>query len=767
MSRIRPNIARLADWHRIKGIYGINRRVSAIVVRHVGLGALCRVGGERAPAILRNREMSWNPSDQRHDFLQEGASFDAVVIGHDDERRELILSKKAADPDPLDQFLVAHRDGSEVEGRVFRILSSGDLVIALEGGVEGLAPQHTIPRPKANEELTAAWTIKVGDWVRAKVTGVERPAGRVRLNVEAARQAAERVAEVRVREIEQFSPVQRTAPAVTAPPTSPPPPEALDVLLVENDPDISEPLAFYLRTRGHRVHHARTRADAEKALAELTGLDVAVIDLQLSGDHGGDVLRKARERFPRARLYLFTGNPAAVYYPQNALADRTVFKPIANHALVALVEGRSVEAMVVRPASLDEGITEFLGSNPTDLGSLTARDLVDAHLRSVQEVYPRATVALLGHDAEVSAIRCLRVQGGSAEPFARFAQPLFASPIADVLVDGIPVRINLNRMANPSASFRGFMSALRASYLIGLPVPAESAPLPLGMFLFLPDVPEGSPEAMTRLHVRVDALGVALDRAVLDAQLLQNQRAMCAGGLFLALTHELSNSIHAVLGQLSLLRDYVTGEQATQVPEANKLKVIDRMTARVTGLMTTFDELLGTVKPRANAAVVPLTEVLGQVVDATRTTADHHNVRLFVPDLVDPRVRGLPVPAVFRQALFNLVLNAIQHTGAYRMANELQNGLVTVTAEYETAEDGEWVVIRIRDNGPGVDGTATDRVFDMYHTTRKRGSGLGLYVTRNIVESCRGRVEVERTVKFVETTFAVRLPARTDRGGQA
>ena len=78
--------------------------------------------------------------------------------------------------------------------------------------------------------------------------------------------------------------------------------------------------------------------------------------------------------------------------------------------------------------------------------------------------------------------------------------------------------------------------------------------------------------------------------------------------------------------------------------------------------------------------------------------------------------------------------------------------------ELEQDEDGEWLAIRVKDNGPGLDGEVADKVFDMYHTTRKRGSGLGLYITRSIVESSRGTVEVERSVKFIDTVFLVRIP---------
>jgi signal transduction histidine kinase len=277
------------------------------------------------------------------------------------------------------------------------------------------------------------------------------------------------------------------------------------------------------------------------------------------------------------------------------------------------------------------------------------------------------------------------------------------------------------------------------------------------VFLFAPDAADDESRAVTRLQVRVDALAVALDRAMLDAQLLQNQRALCAGGLFLALTHELSNGIHAILSQLSVLKDAV-GEHHMAFTPVEREGLVAAATARTRGLMQTFDDLLATVKPKTGVTTTNLAAVLTQVYESTRSVAGQLHVHLFFPAITNPRVRDARVPVLLQQALLNLVLNAAQHTGTYRLANALQNGLVEVKAELERDEDGEWLAVRIRDNGPGIDGEAVPRVFDMYHTTRKRGSGLGLYVTRGIVESTQGTVEVERSIKFIETVILVRIP---------
>jgi signal transduction histidine kinase len=98
------------------------------------------------------------------------------------------------------------------------------------------------------------------------------------------------------------------------------------------------------------------------------------------------------------------------------------------------------------------------------------------------------------------------------------------------------------------------------------------------------------------------------------------------------------------------------------------------------------------------------------------------------------------------QAFLNLILNALDATE--------KAGRVEVSA----VADGGDVVVRVRDDGRGVSPEHASRLFTPYFTTRKDGTGLGLFVTRQLVADHGG------TVTFTSepgagTTFEVRLPA--------
>jgi signal transduction histidine kinase len=95
----------------------------------------------------------------------------------------------------------------------------------------------------------------------------------------------------------------------------------------------------------------------------------------------------------------------------------------------------------------------------------------------------------------------------------------------------------------------------------------------------------------------------------------------------------------------------------------------------------------------------------------------------------------------------NLILNAVQSmSGGGKLA------LATGTGE------GETVFASVADTGSGIDGKDLEHIFDPFFTTKENGSGLGLAIVYRIVESHKGRVEVN-SMRGKGTTITVALPA--------
>jgi signal transduction histidine kinase len=103
-------------------------------------------------------------------------------------------------------------------------------------------------------------------------------------------------------------------------------------------------------------------------------------------------------------------------------------------------------------------------------------------------------------------------------------------------------------------------------------------------------------------------------------------------------------------------------------------------------------------------------------------------------------------PQQIQQVLTNLVSNAYQAM--------LNGGKLTIS----THADGDSAVISVSDNGVGIPAENLDKLFEPLFTTKPKGIGLGLVVSRNLVEANGGFLTVEST-RGVGSNFIITLPA--------
>ena len=103
------------------------------------------------------------------------------------------------------------------------------------------------------------------------------------------------------------------------------------------------------------------------------------------------------------------------------------------------------------------------------------------------------------------------------------------------------------------------------------------------------------------------------------------------------------------------------------------------------------------------------------------------------------------------RAIQNVLINAIQ-------ACPEKSGIVTVSC---TQKDF-YVDLRVEDNGAGIPAAQLTKVFDPYFTTKQAtsGTGLGLYITKKVIEDHNGSIKAESTPD-VGTVFTIRLPLQS------
>jgi signal transduction histidine kinase len=129
---------------------------------------------------------------------------------------------------------------------------------------------------------------------------------------------------------------------------------------------------------------------------------------------------------------------------------------------------------------------------------------------------------------------------------------------------------------------------------------------------------------------------------------------------------------------------------------------------------------------------VDVNETILEVVALTRREAERHRVALqtrLARDL--PPVWGDRIQ--LQQVVLNLLTNAID---AIKASGEGPRELLVGSGR----DDAQGVLVTVRDSGPGLDPDSLDRLFEAFHTTKPDGLGMGLAISRSIVEAHGGRL---------------------------
>jgi signal transduction histidine kinase len=242
-----------------------------------------------------------------------------------------------------------------------------------------------------------------------------------------------------------------------------------------------------------------------------------------------------------------------------------------------------------------------------------------------------------------------------------------------------------------------------------------------------------------------------------------SRKLAALGRLSAGVAHEVKNPLNAMMIHLELLRQQVrptlarqsarasADPRATAVvdpPPVNRdaaLEHVDVIAKEIRRLDEVVQGFLKFTRPEdLKLQPIALSMLLDGIVPIVRPEADRAGVELTIECEGVPDVNG--DPAMLRQAFLNLALNACQ---------AMPNG-GTLRIACETAR-GRRVRISVSDTGVGIKPEHLQRIFDLYFTTKEKGSGIGLSMVYRTVQMHDGDIEVQSTPGS-GTTFTILLP---------
>ncbi|MEM8671194.1 MAG: ATP-binding protein [Planctomycetota bacterium] len=758
---------RLSDWHRVKRTLQEGRVVQARVEAHEGFGAICSVGEgrRRVRATVRKHELSWDPDEQNLGDLPIGSSFEAIVIGVDEQWRELRLSKKAAEPSPIVSFAQTHKVGDVVDCEVRR-LAPRVVVVRLPAGLEGEIPWNDVPKIKTppEENVSEPWQLVVGDQVKAAIRSVNVSERKVRLSIVAAVNQLTATDRANGQALRRQQSTAASSDWTASPSDSkkwdvPPRTKQLSVLFVEDEPDIRDAIVGLLLDRRHLVQEAASHEGARNHLRS-RHFDIIVVDLHLAGESAADLIQLAIEQNPSCRVVATSANYESLDSVANPEHVTKLPKPYGAQEMLATIEDR--ESYVPQVLPIDEGLENIAqsGANQVQVISSQSWHVIEEYLESVRRIASPCCVAMLSHSAATNQVCCLRTRGLDAKIFEGAVKTLRHSPIGDVL-DGSMGGGELCEVLEwpDEDEDHGFQTnkevirAIGSRRFVGIPLEINTQSDAIAIFVFFRDSRSRlTQDEYREIHHLTRSLALELDRSALDAQLLRQQRSLSVGGLMLGMTHELRNAVSAIKTQAEFLQSTVTAIREGKKTIDDLESPIESFERQSKLLEDSFESLLS-LSRKTTTHLNSVEKVVHGIVEQCIHTADQSNV-LLVHNLHDLPSGTHQVPNSVSQILLNLVLNAIQHIRVYRK----QDGRVEINVSVNTERNENRCVIQVSDNGFGLDWNHREKLFDMFVTTRKHGSGLGLYISRLIADSLDGHLEVESSFKFFGTTFCLEVP---------
>ena len=219
-----------------------------------------------------------------------------------------------------------------------------------------------------------------------------------------------------------------------------------------------------------------------------------------------------------------------------------------------------------------------------------------------------------------------------------------------------------------------------------------------------------------------------------------SRRLSASGRLTRGVAHEVKNPINAIVLHLQLLQNKL----AQQEPDTRRhVDIIDSEIRRLDRVIQT---LVDFTRPRdLHLEEIDFRRLLDDVEQLAAPDAEQHGVIL---ERHMPESR-LPVKVdvdLMKQAFLNVVINGVQAMPG--------GGVLTISARREN----DIIVAEVQDQGTGIPKELHDKVFELYFTTKKEGSGIGLAQTYQILQWHYGSVDFE-SAETTGTIFRFQIPA--------
>jgi len=332
-------------------------------------------------------------------------------------------------------------------------------------------------------------------------------------------------------------------------------------------------------------------------------------------------------------------------------------------------------------------------------------------------------------------------------------------------ISGEHVQYRKSFYDNPQARLMGEGRDLRARRKDGTEFPVEIGLNPIetgqGRWVLsaVVDISERKRMDQERIELLANERALASERALrqTEAELARVFRALTVGELAASIAHEVNQPLAGVVTNAEACLRWLGGETPNLAEAQDSLALIVRDGHRASEVIRRIREFLRKEGPQT--ASIDISEVIQEAVLLAQAELLKSQITLHIESTGDlPQVRGDRVR--LQQVILNLIMNGGEAMASVEGSREL------LVASGKSADGG--VLVAVRDSGIGSEPPDMHRMFDALFTTKPTGMGMGLSISRSIVEAHGGRIWAEAndgpglTVQFSLPAESENQPSSTE-----
>lgn len=239
------------------------------------------------------------------------------------------------------------------------------------------------------------------------------------------------------------------------------------------------------------------------------------------------------------------------------------------------------------------------------------------------------------------------------------------------------------------------------------------------------------------------------------SMLIQQSKMASVGEMIGAIAHQWKQPLNALSLTVEALEDMVEYEELNEEYLKdfirNSMKQIDFMA-------TTVDDFRNFFKPSKERVIFQLKETIEDTTKLLIQQFKNHNIEVNIKG--SSKIKSYGAPNEFKQVVLNILNNAKDAIEERREVEKIKYFELAGKINIKVEKDNDFGVVTIKDNGIGISDEIKKNLFKPYITTKgEAGTGIGLYMSKTIIENLDGELKIGETKKGKKgAVFVINLP---------